>query len=55
MENYPAERFKENCGGPCDVMIVPNCDHFYVGAEERVSKIVTDWLKKTLNEENEEN
>ena len=52
MENYPAERFKENCGGPCDIVIVPNCDHFYVGAEQRVSKIVTDWLKKTLNEGN---
>jgi len=47
-ENYPAERFVENCAGPCDVVIVPNSDHFYVGAEERVSKIVTDWLKKTV-------
>jgi pimeloyl-ACP methyl ester carboxylesterase len=48
MENYPAERFKENCAGPCEVVIVPNCDHFYVGAEDRVSKIVSDWLVKTL-------
>jgi len=48
MDNYAAERFKENCPGPCEVVIVPNCDHFYVGAEDRVSKIVTDWLKKTL-------
>ncbi|HEV8719918.1 MAG TPA: alpha/beta hydrolase [Candidatus Binatia bacterium] len=48
MENYPAERFKENCAGPCEVAIIPNCDHFYVGAEERVAKIVTDWLKRTL-------
>ena len=48
MENYPAERFKENCAGPCEVVIVPNCDHFYVGAEDRVAKIVTDWLKRTL-------
>ena len=47
-ENYSAERFAENCAGPCEVVIVPNCDHFYVGAEERVSKIVTDWLKKTV-------
>jgi pimeloyl-ACP methyl ester carboxylesterase len=46
MENYPAERFNENCAGPCEVVIVPNCDHFYVGAEDKVSKIVTDWLKK---------
>ena len=49
-ENYPAERFKENCAGPCEVVIVPNCDHFYVGAEERESKIVTEWLKKTAGE-----
>jgi pimeloyl-ACP methyl ester carboxylesterase len=48
MENYPAERFKENCAGPCEIAIIPNCDHFYVGAEERVSKIVRDWLKTTL-------
>jgi len=48
MENYPAERFKENCAGPCEVAIIPNCDHFYVGAEERVSKIVVDWLIRTL-------
>ncbi len=49
-ENYPAERFKENCAGPCEIAIIPNCDHFYVGAEERVSKLVTDWLKKTWND-----
>ena len=48
MENYPAERFKENCAGPCEVVIVPNCDHFYVGAESKVSEIVTNWLEKTL-------
>lgn len=47
-ENYPAERFKENCAGPCEVAIVPNCDHFYVGAEERVSKVIIDWLVRTL-------
>jgi pimeloyl-ACP methyl ester carboxylesterase len=47
-ENYPAEAFAENCAGPCEVVIVPNCDHFYVGAEEKVSKIVTDWLEKTV-------
>jgi pimeloyl-ACP methyl ester carboxylesterase len=51
-ENYPAERFQENCAGPCEVVIVPNCDHFYVGAEDRVSKIVTDWLMRTVGESN---
>ena len=50
MENYPAEKFAENCAGPCEVVIVPNCDHFYVRAENQVSKIVTDWLKRTVGE-----
>jgi pimeloyl-ACP methyl ester carboxylesterase len=48
IDNYPAESFKENCAGPCEVAIIPNCDHFYVGAEDLVSKTATDWLKRTL-------
>ena len=47
-ENYPAEEFAANCPGGCEVAIILNCDHFYVGAEDKVSKIVTDWLKKTV-------
>ena len=47
-ENYPAEEFAKNCHGRCQVEIVPNCDHFYVGAEDKVSKIVKDWLEKTV-------
>jgi len=50
MENYPAEKFGANCAGPCDVVIVPDCDHFYVGAENRVSIIAMEWLKRTLRE-----
>ncbi len=46
---YPAEAFKQNCPGPCDVVIVPDCDHFYVGTEDRVATIVTDWLSRTLD------
>ena len=46
---YPAEAFKQNCPGPCDVVIVPDCDHFYVGAEEHVASVVTDWLSRTLD------
>jgi alpha/beta superfamily hydrolase len=38
MEDYPAEKFKEKSSGPCEVTIIPNCDHFYVGAEEQVAK-----------------
>ncbi len=47
-DNYPAERFADNCAGRSEVVIVPNCDHFYVGAEDKVSQIVSDWLKRTL-------
>ena len=48
VNNYPAEKFKENCSGPCGVAIIENCDHFYVGAEEQVAKTVTGWLARTL-------
>jgi pimeloyl-ACP methyl ester carboxylesterase len=46
---YPAEAFKQNCPGPCDVVIVPECDHFYVGAEDRVAATVSSWLSRTLD------
>ncbi len=46
---FPAEAFKQNCPAPCEVVIVPECDHFYVGAEDRVAAIVTDWLSRTLD------
>jgi pimeloyl-ACP methyl ester carboxylesterase len=45
-ESYPAEEFQARTGGPCDVEVVPNCDHFYVGREDRVTKIVVSWLKR---------
>jgi pimeloyl-ACP methyl ester carboxylesterase len=48
-ETYPAERFKERAGGPCDVEIVPNCNHFYVGREATICKVVSGWLVRTLN------
>ena len=47
-ENYPAERFKQNCPSACEIAIIPNCDHFYVGAEEKVVKAVTNWLARTM-------
>ncbi len=48
-DNYPAEAFKQNCPSSCEVVIVPDCDHFYVGAEDRVATIVSDWLSRTLD------
>jgi alpha/beta superfamily hydrolase len=48
-ENYPAEEFKANAGGPCEVEIVPDCDHFYNGREEAIQAIVSSWLAKALH------
>ena len=45
---YPAEEFQAACGGPCDVSIITNCDHFYNDRESHVADIVSSWLAKTL-------
>lgn len=45
---YPAEEFQAAAGGPCEVNIVKNCDHFYNGKEDEVAGIVSTWLEKTL-------
>jgi hypothetical protein len=34
--------------GPCDVEIVPDCDHFYVGREGPVTEIVAAWLARVF-------
>ncbi len=48
-EVYPAERFQELAGGPCDVAIIADSNHFYVGQEDAVAGIVADWLVRTLS------
>jgi pimeloyl-ACP methyl ester carboxylesterase len=47
-DTYPAEAFRARAGGPCDVEIVPNCDHFYVGREAAICQLVSGWLTRTL-------
>jgi pimeloyl-ACP methyl ester carboxylesterase len=47
-DNYPAEAFRARAGGPCDVGIVPNCDHFYVDREAAICDLVAGWLARTL-------
>jgi pimeloyl-ACP methyl ester carboxylesterase len=47
-ELYPAEEFQRRCAGPCDVEIVPKCDHFYRGREGAVADIVCAWLRRSL-------
>ncbi|MBK5961159.1 hypothetical protein CCR97_23560 [Rhodoplanes elegans] len=46
--HYPAEAFQARAGGPCDVEIVPDCDHFYKGREDAVAAIVAGWLSQRL-------
>ena len=45
---YPAEEFAARAGGPCDVRIVKDCDHFYGGREDAISAVVTGWLADVL-------
>jgi pimeloyl-ACP methyl ester carboxylesterase len=43
---YPAEDFRDRCGGPCTVVDVPRCGHFYAGREAEVTEIVCRWLER---------
>jgi pimeloyl-ACP methyl ester carboxylesterase len=47
-DSYPAERFRDRSGGKCDVEIVPDCGHFYVGREDAICALVAFWLARTL-------
>jgi len=47
-ERYPAEEFQAAAGGPCQVEVVADCDHFYNGREDHVAGLVGSWLAKTL-------
>jgi pimeloyl-ACP methyl ester carboxylesterase len=48
-DTYPAEAFRDRAGGPCEVAIVSDCDHFYVGREAAICDLVAGWLARTLN------
>ena len=48
-DRYPAEEFQARAGGPCEVQIVPNCDHFYNGREHTIQALVSSWLERTLS------
>ena len=43
---YPAHEFAARCSSPCDLRIVPNCDHFYTGLERETAALVTGWLRR---------
>lgn len=43
---YPTADFQRRAGGPCEVEIVRNCGHFYVGREAAVTELVANWLAR---------
>ncbi len=45
-ELYPAEAYAANCTSPCEVRILPDCDHFYTGQEQSVSELILKWLRQ---------
>ncbi len=45
---YPGEAFGAACAGPCDLTVIEDCDHFYVGREDAVAERVASWLAKNL-------
>jgi pimeloyl-ACP methyl ester carboxylesterase len=47
-DTYPADAFQRRSAGPCDVEIVPNCDHSYVRREAAICDLVSAWLARTL-------
>jgi pimeloyl-ACP methyl ester carboxylesterase len=47
-DDYPAEKFEASAGGDCRVEVVADCDHFYVGREDRVIAIVRSWLARVF-------
>jgi pimeloyl-ACP methyl ester carboxylesterase len=48
VHRYPAEEFQRAAGGPCQVKVVDNCDHFYNGCEDAICNIVSSWLVRML-------
>lgn len=46
---YPIEEFSRLSGGSCDAVVGRDCDHFYVGQEEQVAEIVSNWIAERLN------
>jgi hypothetical protein len=45
-DTYPASGFQQRAAGPCEVAIIPDCDHFYVGKENVVTSTVCEWLRR---------
>jgi pimeloyl-ACP methyl ester carboxylesterase len=47
-DTYPTDAFREACAGPCEVVVIDDCDHFYNGREDAVAALVADWLRDVV-------
>jgi pimeloyl-ACP methyl ester carboxylesterase len=43
-----AEEFQARASTDCSVEIIPDCDHFYVGREDEVCRIISSWLQQKV-------
>ena len=44
---YPGEAFVERAGGPAELALVPDCDHFYGGCEPAAIELIAHWLARS--------
>ena len=47
-ELYPVTEFAARCSGSVTTVRLEECDHYYRGAESRVSALVRDWLADVI-------
>jgi pimeloyl-ACP methyl ester carboxylesterase len=47
---FPGETYQANAAGPCEVAVLPDCGHFYIGTEQAVTDLVCDFLTRTTIE-----
>jgi pimeloyl-ACP methyl ester carboxylesterase len=45
---YPARAFAAACGGPCEIVELAGCDHWYNGRDQEVAEAVVGWLVKRV-------
>jgi pimeloyl-ACP methyl ester carboxylesterase len=45
---YPARAFAAACSGPCELVELAGCDHWYNGRDQEVADAVAGWLAERL-------
>ncbi|HEY0249226.1 MAG TPA: alpha/beta hydrolase [Gryllotalpicola sp.] len=49
-EQYPTDAFAAAATTEVETVVVPDCDHYYVGREAEVTRLVIGWLADVLGE-----